>query len=581
MYEEVSWKKRILMVGVGLGFATFLLWYINFYVFNSRAGQLTISTTWAPSSVSVGGAPTSTDLALTSPTGIGGFDIRFTTTGPVTVVGTATPTSLDTAEAFTPVISEGNRSSYVLISAQAGTLPKTITLPVTLSCTEEGSGTVTIDTSTSEGIGSGTDKLSVTSKELQVTCASGSIQALDEALPTGYATYFDPVLVRAAVGQEFTYSYVVQADPNDFIAGFAAKLKFDPSLVEVISVGGLVREGAQTSSGSGTITPATQKPVADGTAGTTQNGGVAPATDVNPLDIMGIAGDPGVQEVLKKIDNIAGTLDLTYVVVQQDEQLPAKISIPIKLKAKKDGTGTIDFTSFESKLKSNSTVQPTKKAGTYIIGAGSATVTPPGGGTVTPPAGGTVTPPTGGGGTGNIILNIRTRLQGVVATPATRTVIPIRVGIGGAALAEPVYTSAQFTFQNDLTWTGTARLEAPAGEGYVIYLKGPNHLQKKLCDVTPVDPSGEEFYACDTGDIALVDGANSFDFSGVRLLAGDNPDQDGVVNSYDINVCRTSLGKSDTDSLRLCDLNLDGKVNALDHSLVIANLAIKTDDPTE
>ena len=69
-----------------------------------------------------------------------------------------------------------------------------------------------------------------------------------------------------------------------------------------------------------------------------------------------------------------------------------------------------------------------------------------------------------------------------------------------------------------------------------------------------------------------------FDFTGIYLLVGDLPEQDGIVNSYDISLVRNLIGKTDVASLRQADLNLDGAVNAQDYSLVIAALSVRQDE---
>jgi hypothetical protein len=74
---------------------------------------------------------------------------------------------------------------------------------------------------------------------------------------------------------------------------------------------------------------------------------------------------------------------------------------------------------------------------------------------------------------------------------------------------------------------------------------------------------------------------NNLDFSRIYLLAGDMPvsgGQDGVVDSLDTSYIRNNLGKTDSGVLAIADLNLDGKVDTQDWSLVIAALSVRADE---
>ena len=68
------------------------------------------------------------------------------------------------------------------------------------------------------------------------------------------------------------------------------------------------------------------------------------------------------------------------------------------------------------------------------------------------------------------------------------------------------------------------------------------------------------------------------DFSNIYELVGDLPDQDGVVDSYDISFIRLNLGKNEDAVQAIGDINLDGRVDTQDYSLVIASLSVKKDE---
>lgn len=61
------------------------------------------------------------------------------------------------------------------------------------------------------------------------------------------------------------------------------------------------------------------------------------------------------------------------------------------------------------------------------------------------------------------------------------------------------------------------------------------------------------------------------------ILSGDL-DQNGVVDSVDISIVRNNLGKTDTATLTKADVNRDGRVDTQDFSLILAALAVRTDE---
>jgi len=244
-----------------------------------------------------------------------------------------------------------------------------------------------------------------------------------------------------------------------------------------------------------------------------------------------------------------------------------------------------------------STVTP---AGGGIV----STVTPAGGGvistvtpSVTPIAGGvistTLTPTQGPGGVGiitptsgqkgvGITLNMMLKFQGIVKKPVNAAQIPVKVTIAGPEGAGRRFTEqVLFTIADERVYfRGTVTFaDAPEAKDYKIYIKGPRHLQKKICHATPVETYPLS-YRCSGGEgvIALVAGENTLDFTQIYQLVGDLPDQDGFVNSYDLSLVRNNIVSSDPQALEFADLNLDGTVNTQDYSLVIAALEFRTDE---
>ena len=76
----------------------------------------------------------------------------------------------------------------------------------------------------------------------------------------------------------------------------------------------------------------------------------------------------------------------------------------------------------------------------------------------------------------------------------------------------------------------------------------------------------------------MKNGENNLVFSGVYMLVGDLPPQNGIVNAYDLTLIIKLLDRSDDQSVNIADLNLDKNVGAIDQSLVISALSHKLDE---
>lgn len=213
-----------------------------------------------------------------------------------------------------------------------------------------------------------------------------------------------------------------------------------------------------------------------------------------------------------------------------------------------------------------------------------------------PPAQGTDNPPVGTGQTTNtptsnqttqtgfITLNLSLKFQGILKKPdAQYNTMLVKVGIGGGSSASPISSqTGTFTANDAGVWSGSVTFPAiTTGSNYRILVKGPKHLQKRICDAIPSE-SYPGSYSCNDGKMSLQAGVNSFDFSKVYQLAGDLPEQNGVqngfTNSYDTSLIRNNLNSADPAILKFADLNLDGIVNTQDFSLAIAALEFRSDE---
>lgn len=185
----------------------------------------------------------------------------------------------------------------------------------------------------------------------------------------------------------------------------------------------------------------------------------------------------------------------------------------------------------------------------------------------------------GGGTTGNVKLNLKLKFQGIVKQPATaQNSMTVKVKVQKDGETTSVDGTGTFVADAAGVWTGTVGVNIPTVSGkYKIMVKGPHHIQKKICDSTPTETAGPGLYKCANGNITLVAGDNNLDFSGILLLAGDL-DQSGIVDSVDFGLVRNNLGKTDAATLAQADINRDGKVDTQDFSLIIAALGIRTDE---
>jgi len=179
---------------------------------------------------------------------------------------------------------------------------------------------------------------------------------------------------------------------------------------------------------------------------------------------------------------------------------------------------------------------------------------------------------------GNIVINLKLKFQGIIGRPTAGDQMNVRVKLGGGSLSQPTdYQTATFTVGDGGIWSGQVSFNVPAGGGYRVYVKGPKHLQKKVCVATPSEES-PGVYRCADGAITLADGENDLNFSGIYQLVGDLPEQNGFVDAYDISLVRNNLGSTDATVLSQADLNLDGVINVQDHSLIISSLEVKYDE---
>lgn len=178
-------------------------------------------------------------------------------------------------------------------------------------------------------------------------------------------------------------------------------------------------------------------------------------------------------------------------------------------------------------------------------------------------------------------LTMKIKLHGVSKKPKTADPIPVLVKLAGQSFAV-VSKSVIFTVDDVGVWTGKADFDnVPTGGGYRVYIKGPKHIQKKICDTAPSEEKAGTYH-CSDGKIVLAAGDNVLNFSNIIQLAGDLPEtgdkQSGIVDSYDTTFIRQNLGSTEVAKTKVGDLNLDGGIDTQDYSMVLQSLSIKYDE---
>jgi hypothetical protein len=152
-----------------------------------------------------------------------------------------------------------------------------------------------------------------------------------------------------------------------------------------------------------------------------------------------------------------------------------------------------------------------------------------------------------------------------------------------------------FKVNENRNWIGTAEFkDIDISRRYYILIKPAKHVQKKICNPKPQDPSspGPGYYSCAFGQfVDLKEGLNKFDFTGARILAGDLPidknanlsnKQNGTIDAEDLATLKNIIDKEDSEvtdeDRKIADLDLNGLVEAHDWSLMIESLEVKYDE---
>jgi hypothetical protein len=197
--------------------------------------------------------------------------------------------------------------------------------------------------------------------------------------------------------------------------------------------------------------------------------------------------------------------------------------------------------------------------------------------------------------TGNTKVQMKLKFQGITKKPRVTTPLNVHVTVTDASSNKVAEQTVGFTSDDNGIWSGVMGMDLPNGVAsatdsaalmtYSFYVKGPKHLQKRVCENTPTE-TAPGTYACLQGNIQLTPGqSNVVDMSGIYQMVGDLPVdnglQNGVVDSSDTSYIRLHFGETSDAVLQTADLNMDGIIDTQDFSLVIAALNVKYDDPLQ
>lgn len=255
--------------------------------------------------------------------------------------------------------------------------------------------------------------------------------------------------------------------------------------------------------------------------------------------------------------------------------------VTLKFKIKTTGAtsvtlGTVTSPSF-GKVETTGTITPVTATLTALQVNSSGT-TPSTAPSANPTTSSAPQPTTSTAPTDSTTIPFKLKFQGVNKKPADKyNSITVKVTAVSSA-GQKNEATGTFVADDKGVWTGNVAFKnLTAGAGYYFLVKGPKHIQKKICTLTPTEQYPGS-YRCKGQDRITLDANSKPDFSGIYMLTGDLPNQDGLVDSYDLSLVRNNIGKTDENVVKLADVNFDGIVDTQDHSLMIAALSIAYDE---
>jgi hypothetical protein len=189
------------------------------------------------------------------------------------------------------------------------------------------------------------------------------------------------------------------------------------------------------------------------------------------------------------------------------------------------------------------------------------------------------------GPTGNTTLNIKLKFQGItgsVNSPYNTMSVKITLKQEPNMTAVPT-TAVTFTVDSSGVWSGAVSANLATASNYYLLVKGPMHIQKKICDNSPSETVGGR-YSCPAGQITITTGTtNTLDLTKILMLAGDLPltetnGQDGVADAADIGYVINNFGEQEAEVAAIGDINRNGGVDAADFSATKYSLGVSPDE---
>lgn len=135
-------------------------------------------------------------------------------------------------------------------------------------------------------------------------------------------------------------------------------------------------------------------------------------------------------------------------------------------------------------------------------------------------------------------------------------------------------TNVSFTANSDGTFSATSNFTnvLPALD-YQIFIKGPNHIQKRFCELNPHNATNGR-YNCSSGTISISSATTSLEanLSAVAVPLGDIGVQNGIADMRDLLKVKSLFYKTASADLTTGDMNCDRAINGADYSLLLGEL---------
>lgn len=280
---------------------------------------------------------------------------------------------------------------------------------------------------------------------------------------------------------------------------------------------------------------------------------------VNVLDPLQLDNTPLANTKYISQEISEKSLKLTLLVLRATSDLPTTIKIPVVVSGSKAGNLQIDTK--ESQIIDGKgiayTFSPTKASYITFSETGKNSVAPP-----TP----TQLPEN------SLSVNLTMKFQGIKSSRlSTKTMSGVKVQLAkgtGKTAQDSLPQFISVKVGTDGLWHGSVVFpNVKSTDTYAILIKGPKHLQKRICQNNPTEKT-QGAYECVGGEIKLDAENKDITTSGITMMTGDIGLQDSILNAYDLSFIQNTIQKTGKNVSADADVNYDGKVNKIDYDLV-------------